>query len=97
MNCKSILSGRESTGCGARGGRLHLLRRGPAKCEFKCRRCHDLSYESNQDRRSSESALWLTLPRRWGCSTREARDTFRRHAGAYLYEVRVLNFEPRRT
>jgi hypothetical protein len=78
--------------CGARAGRLHLLRRDPSRREFKCRRCHDLCYESAQSSRSFVRALFLLRASELGCSYREARDGMRRAPGAYLYEPRVLAF-----
>jgi hypothetical protein len=79
--------------CGARAGRLHLPGRGLSAHEFKCRRCHDLTYESAQSSRSFVRALFLLRASELGCSYREARDDVRRAPGSYLYAPKVLAFE----
>ncbi len=82
-------------GCGRRVGRLHLPGRGPVVQEFKCRRCHNLTYESAQLSRSSVRGTWLALASEWGCSYAEARDLFRVHMGAHVRRARPLYFGPR--
>ncbi|MBC7933179.1 MAG: hypothetical protein H7Z38_21660 [Rubrivivax sp.] len=83
-------------GCGARVRALHLLARSWASREFKCRGCHNLTYESAQSSRGSSRAFFLLRAAQFGCSYREARDSFRRGSlklGAVLYEPRRLRFE----
>ncbi len=78
--------------CGSRVSRLHLPGRGRVVHEFKCRACYDLSYESAQGSRSKPNQLWRELARRWNCSTREARDTFRQNIGGHVHWARQPYF-----
>lgn len=82
-------------GCGARVSRLHLPAWGRVMRRFKCRGCYDLSYESAQGSRSEPNRLWKELAGRWKCSTRETRDTFRRHIGGHIHRARRPYFGPR--
>lgn len=81
--------------CGARVGRLHLPYRGRA-AEFKCRRCHGLTYESSQLCGSQVRRTWRTLAREYGSTYAEARDLFRAHIGGYIHRPRVMRFGPRK-
>jgi hypothetical protein len=78
--------------CGARVHRLHLPGRGTVVREFKCRACHNLSYESAQGSRGFGRAFFLMRARELGSSYRAARDDFRRTRGGHLYEPRQLSF-----
>lgn len=79
--------------CGARAGRLHLPGRGVLCWDFKCRGCHDLTYESSKSSRTWIRSVWLLYAAELGCSYRAARDLVRaRSSGAYLYEPRRIVF-----
>lgn len=82
-------------GCGARVGRLYLPGRGPAVREFKCRACHNLSYESAQTSRTKVRAMFLKLARDGQWTYRGARDAYREYIGGYIHAPRRPQFGPR--
>lgn len=93
-------------GCARRVGRLHLPYKGRPAREFKCRRCHALTYESAQLSRSPTRAMYLGLAAKWdamarasglpdGCTYTQARDFCRQRNGGHVYRPRSMHFGAR--
>lgn len=66
--------------CDRRAGKLFLP---PRRLHFRCRACHDLSYESAQNSGALYYAIYKLDARYYGCSSRIVREALRA-GGGYL-------------
>lgn len=81
----------ECPDCGRRSLKLYLP---PRASHFKCRACHDLSYDSAQGAGSLAYRLFQSNARAMGVSTRTARERIRKQMGGRVVADLVGQAEP---